>query len=131
MLALSGIPALGLISIDPEIKIVNYEPGRVARCVISVTNRGNAAADVEVQPEDWTLPGRKSGCAQWLNASPRKFRIGPGKSKKIKLSALIRDTTSPYYVTSIFFASVEKKAAPLNIGTRVGSMIKWVMDGKK
>jgi P pilus assembly chaperone PapD len=126
-----SLAANAMVSVNPELQVIGYCPGRASRCSIIVTNMGKAPADIEVQPEDWTKAGNKNARAGWLVARPEKFTLGPGKSRKVKLRALISDTTASYRITQVFFASIEKDAAPLNIGTRVGSLIKWEITQKK
>lgn len=120
-----------MVTVSPEMQIIKCRAGGRAACAVTVTNAGSEPADVDVQPEDWTRTPGSAGCGTWLKASPSKFRLAPGKSRKVKLKAALGTEEPPYRLTQIFFSSIEKKNAPLNIGTRVGSLVKWEISGKK
>ncbi len=111
------------VAANPAVQITGFSPGKKAKCFIEVTNPDSEAVEVEVQPEDWTPPSGTERLAGGVTVSPARFTLKGGAARRVRVTAKFREP-EPFRVTQVFFAS-KTKGAGLNIGTRVGSIIKW------
>lgn len=119
--------AAASLSVKPEAQTISVKPGKKARGSIVVKNNMDSAVRIDVQPEYWAAQGHEIlKEVSWLKVTPPSFVLGPGKSKKVKVSALITDESPATRVTYIFFAFRNAQSiGDVSVGMRIGSIIQW------
>lgn len=116
----------GYISVEPQISSVSAAPGKRTKTTIKVTNTGPMTVVVEIQPEEWGKDNELiCSRVEWMDASPKSFKLKPGKSRKVLIVARPGCGLEKERYTQIFFACRNNTANGLGTGVRISSLVKW------
>lgn len=117
--------------VEPQEIELNLKPRAFRSKIVKVTNRGDTPIELEAKilPLEFDeygdlLPeGERKGSIDWVQITPRIFRLDPGKSRNVRISIRAPEDASGGYYGDIVFKSkgIESSETGANLLILVGN----------
>jgi len=99
--------------VEPQEIEFNLMPKSFRSKIVKIINRGDTAIELEgkVLPLEFDIYGEllpeeeRKGSIDWIKITPSVFKLGPGKSRNVRISARVPKNASGGYYADVIFKS--------------------------